>query len=408
MPPALQLRYEHLPRESNTFADHAAGVASKLALEDDVTLLESYQQVSAGSHTVYLLPLPSLEGDRILTTSWTTNVVLKECAERGVATLLHAINLSLEKKKLARRYVASLVSAPAKEVTYSTRAGQRLYASGICAQTLPKEVRLFLFGRTHFEIDLIAAHFCLFVHATKGDTTFEGLTIPQLRKKMQDTLQDTRLGKAVADAAKTIINRFLNSGLSATLQYIRDHNFFVPFELERLLRNLDVSRSNLVTYAKAQGYVPGPVTDRNRYYYCMEYLEARFMKAFVSALLQYEHLTSVIWLHDGVWVAPEPSYDSIKKAIACATQGDYLPPVKITNLNEEWNRRFQVNMPVNWKPAGRRLKLQTPARTVDRGVCRKVIKQHVKQRTENRPAFCANSLEYGSRIYDYFLRKNIC
>ena len=45
---------------------------------------------------------------------------------------------------------------------------------------------------------------------------------------------------------------------------------------------------------------------RNRFF-LLEDLEALWMKSFVASLLQHFVPTSLIWLHDGIWISPAPA-----------------------------------------------------------------------------------------------------
>ena len=44
-------------------------------------------------------------------------------------------------------------------LTPANDASGRLYATQICAQKLPRELRLLIYGRTHKEVDLTGAHY---------------------------------------------------------------------------------------------------------------------------------------------------------------------------------------------------------------------------------------------------------
>ena len=60
-------------------------------------------------------------------------------------------------------------------------------------------------------------------------------------------------------------------------------------------------------------------TTRNRCFFLLEHLEASWMKHFVSSLLTLFVPTSLLWLHDGIWVAPVPSRAFIDTANRLAT-----------------------------------------------------------------------------------------
>lgn len=65
-------------------------------------------------------------------------------------------------------------------------------------------------------------------------------------------------------------------------------------------------------------------TPRNRCFFLLEHLESLWMKHFVSSLLTLYVPTSLIWLHDGIWVSPAPSRFFIDTANRLATDALHI------------------------------------------------------------------------------------
>ena len=82
------------------------------------------------------------------------------------------------------------------------------------------------------------------------------------------------------------------------------------------------------------------VTFGNRHFYAAEAVESILMKQFISELQSFEYLSSVIWLHDGVWIPKTISYSSIRqveKAMLNLFQLFGMEPVfQIRDLNDPW------------------------------------------------------------------------
>ena len=86
-------------------------------------------------------------------------------------------------------------------------------------------------------------------------------------------------------------------------------------------------------------------TTRNRCFFLLERLEASWMKHFVLSLLSLFVPTIIIWLHDGIWVAPVPSRAFIDTAnrLATAALGISSLPLQLscTSLNPKYKEVYK-------------------------------------------------------------------
>ena len=104
-------------------------------------------------------------------------------------------------------YIAtSVASAHRLTVGYEpTAAAQEgYYAVGNTAQRLPRQVRLFLFGSSHWEIDISGAHCELMRRLCKSAAVHLDLPpIAQARRRLRDALSDQIAGGDVEQSVET-------------------------------------------------------------------------------------------------------------------------------------------------------------------------------------------------------------
>ena len=115
----------------------------------------------------------------------------------------------------------------------------RLYARQACAQTLPRSLRLLLYGGTRKEVDFSGAHYVLIC------STCASRSLPSVsqRRGWLRQLWATHLESASADviqdAIKLLPIRIINSGYRAAVAYLVELNLPIPawlhaFAYERL------------------------------------------------------------------------------------------------------------------------------------------------------------------------------
>ena len=123
----------------------------------------------------------------------------------------------------------------------------------------------------------------------------------------------------------------LNSNLGDTLQYLAAYGYYPSFEIRHMLQRINATKTPLLD-ALERSYgarTHSTSTTRNRCFFLLEHLEALWMKHFVSSLLTLCVPTSLIWLHDGIWVAPAPPRSLIDTANRRATTAIQVSPLPL-------------------------------------------------------------------------------
>ena len=183
---------------------------------------------------------------------------------------------------LATRNVTT--SLTVEYLTPANDASGRLYATQICAQKLPRELRLLIYGRTHKEVDLTGAHYEL-IRALTGSVTLPPTHL------LRDRLKATWAGEQGADSellneVKMLPIRIINSGAARALKHVTDQNLSIPPWIEAFAFDLDTAREAFTAHAA-------------------EAIEAIFMQLFLLEVRKRTDIPSIIWLHDGLWIGSE-------------------------------------------------------------------------------------------------------
>jgi hypothetical protein len=131
---------------------------------------------------------------------------------------------------------------------------------------------------------------------------------------------------------KKTLNISLNCDKATMLRHARAKCRFgaVPLRYLAYLDWVDQAKQALLA-----SRVPRPPPDPrmtpgvNEVCFLMEFVEATFMNAFVATLARLADLTSVLWLHDGIWVSPPPARAHIDEAMRTACEGTGCFDVRI-------------------------------------------------------------------------------
>ena len=182
----------------------------------------------------------------------------------------------------------------------------RLYATVEGSQRLPRQVRLLLFGATHSEIDMAGAFYEI-VRRTMIRDFPAGIPLPPIRAfrtSISECLPPTmpqrdQLVKRLPSIAINLshdqfvewINRqaigpFLTP-LLASFRALRDQAEAVTGRYSRLLR---------------EGHFSG----RGQIFRTLECIELELSLRMIDLLTQHSVVSSVVWLHDGIWISPVP------------------------------------------------------------------------------------------------------
>ena len=150
----------YLPRECNRLADYFAGQASAAAKEADNNPLVPLHHVALPPfHLVQALGFIIQQGDALQAPAF----VLTECPSPTPQEMHTLLRRHPHYKWVAMDYIALAVSSShCLNVGYKPTVdslGGRFYSVGNAAQRLPRQVRLLLFGNSHWEIDISGAHY---------------------------------------------------------------------------------------------------------------------------------------------------------------------------------------------------------------------------------------------------------
>ena len=202
---------------------------------------------------------------------------------------------------LATRNVTT--SLTVEYLTPANDASGRLYATQICAQKLPRELRLLIYGRTHKEVDLTGAHYEL-IRALTGSVTLPPTHL------LRDRLKATWGGEQGADSellneVKMLPIRIINSGAARALKHVTDQNLSIPPWIEAFAFDLDTAREAFTAHVRREVRPKVEALAKNRHFFAAEGIEAIFMQLFLLEVRKRTDIPSIIWLHDGLWIGSE-------------------------------------------------------------------------------------------------------
>jgi hypothetical protein len=258
-----KILFEHIPRESNKFSDHAAGLASKSLLlkrNTDALNPQSEDNTDKQDPTKIYLPLPVLElNPEVFQNLENRSLRLIEACQQPHPCTLYLCSCSFpdtstQLDKLGRflkqmtpgvlpddgtfRYFATYKPAPAE-------LDGRVYATTITAQTLSKDFRHLLF-HDHFEIDLTLAHLNLLILDQKREKQTT-LTIGKLKQQLDNLLRGMAFNLYHPNPAKRIIYKILNTSAAETIKDIYNTDIVPPAELLHLIREIDRLKKNFIS-----------------------------------------------------------------------------------------------------------------------------------------------------------------
>ena len=114
---------------------------------------------------------------------------------------------------------------------------------------------MFLFGRTHSEIDISAAALQAFITATQENHTFENMNATQLRKHVHAILEKHIPGHTFQET-KQLFNIFLNTSENTVNNIIKKKAFFPCSEVNTIFKKLEQNKYKLIPYAVDRGHDP--------------------------------------------------------------------------------------------------------------------------------------------------------
>ena len=303
-------RLVYLPRECNRLADYFAGQASAAAKEAEGNPLVPLHHVALPPfHLAQTLGFIIQQGDALQAPAF----VLTECPSPTPQELHVLLRRHPHYKWVAMDYIALAVSSShCLSVGYKPTVdalGGRFYSVGNAAQRLPRQVRLLLFGNSHWEIDISGAHYELMRRQCKTNEVHLTLQpVAQMRDYLRGALRAYIAEDEIGPLVKTWPLVIINSATpQEAIEYLKKR---IQAELSGHL--VSFAREVFAASRYAMHHPPswcptGPVrTGRGAPFHYFEVLEQQVTWAAYSFLQPRVGFASAIWLHDGFWVAPRP------------------------------------------------------------------------------------------------------
>ena len=217
----------------------------------------------------------------------------------------------------------------------------RAYSIVKGAAALPRFVRAALFHRDHVEIDMCGAHYAIFQHMVAQ----QGLVLPRLdefRARLRADLSASPAGRGALHLVKLLPTVLLNSSVEHAAQMLEQHRFNPGPELVALLQRVASAKPAFLRACTEANLLRSHfgLHDGNRIYFLLEGIEAAFMRTLVRELLRRIKPRSLVFIHDGLLISPEPSTVDLEACLIEASLGLHLVPpphfqVKIEKLRHD-------------------------------------------------------------------------
>ena len=309
-------RLVYLPRECNRLADYFAGQASAAARKADNNPLVPLHHVALPPfHLAQALGFIIQQGDAMQAPAF----VLTECPSPTPQEMHTLLRRHPHYKWVAMDYIALAVSSSHRlNVGYKPTVnsmGGRFYSVGNAAQRLPRQVRLLLFGNSHWEIDISGAHYELMRRQCRAaEVHLSLLPIAQMRSYLTRALSAQIAENDISLLVKTWPLVIINSATpQEAIEYLKKRIQTEPsHHLVSFAREV-FAASRYAMYHPPSWCPSGPErTGRGAPFHYFEVLEQQVTWAAYSFLQPRVGFVSAIWLHDGFWVAPRPENDTFE------------------------------------------------------------------------------------------------
>ena len=298
---------EYRPREANALADYLAGQASAWLLQKGSSQVPTAVPFPIQVDPPYDLLLqanavllgPHREGKIVLILREKpgcsiTQLVRFACWEDGkCAATVKAIALATKKG-------STMMSV--EYVTTANDGRGRLYARQIGAQSLPRQLRLLIYGDTHKEVDMSGAHYEL----TRALCKSQSLPSIGVLRDWLKILWTPRLAcdanGEIGRAIKLFPIRVINCGATSALNYLLLLGLDTPAWVSAFAFDLDAARK-VTTSHLLQTIRPSlDVAFPNQSFFAAEAIEGIVMQLFLLEVRKRCYAPSIIWLHDGFWI----------------------------------------------------------------------------------------------------------
>ena len=297
---------EYRPRETNVISDYLAGQASAWILNNPHDPRCSGEPFSIPVDPPYEL---LLEANAVILgphVAGKVMLILQEslgCNTLQLAACLRWNNGShaadIRSLALATRNVTMPLTV--EYLTPANDASGRLYATQICAQRLPRELRLLLYGCNHKEVDLTGAHYEL-IRAMTGSVTLPPTHL--LRSRLRETwaVDQSAAPEPLLKEVKMLPIRVINSGATRALKHLSDQGLDIPPWIEAFAFDLEAARDVFTAHVRREVRPRVEALAKNRHFFAAEAIEAIFMQLFLLEVRKRTDTPSIIWLHDGLWI----------------------------------------------------------------------------------------------------------
>ncbi len=300
---------EYRPREANFVADYLAGQGSAylLLLQQEYTQLPSEPVCLDVAPPYELL----LKNHAVIAGLHAGGKFVLTLLEMHSCTIEDIVRIMPTVEPRTQRQLSQIVLATQKltkpmvvEYVASSADGQgRVYARRAGAQQLPRNVRAFVYGRTHKEVDMTGAHYEILRRLSQS-TTLPKVSV--LRERLRHVWGQSRVDH-LEDEVKRFPIRIINAGVMDTLQRAGMLELAIPPDIEAIAYELEAVRDTVTSMVIMQHRPHQPSTGSNKRFFGLEYLESQFMVAFLREVRKRNRCVSLIWLHDGLWVQKDLS-----------------------------------------------------------------------------------------------------
>ena len=173
----------------------------------------------------------------------------------------------------------------------------------------------------------------------------QGLVLPRLdefRAYLHADLSASPAGRSALHLVKLLPTVLLNSSVEHATQMLEQNRFNPGPELVALLRRVANAKPAFLRACTDANLLRshGGLHDGNRIYFLLEGIEAAFMRTLVRELLRRVKPVSLVFIHDGLLISPEPSAVDLAACLSEASLGLHLVPpphfqVKIEKLQHD-------------------------------------------------------------------------
>ena len=128
-------------------------------------------------------------------------------------------------------------------------------------------------------------------------------------------------------ATKDLPTFLLNSTLDSTLLHYQGLGYWPSPHIKDILQTIVRTKSRLFAALDSRfgARQPSHATPANYGFHILEHPETLWLKKFTSYICDHTPITSLIWLHDGIWLAPLPSLEVLAAANRQASDHIGLP-----------------------------------------------------------------------------------